>query len=196
MESASTPNSGQGRHTAARTPDGAPLAVLQAHARLRLDELRRYRSALQDEQRQVAYWRAVLNARLEAVRSGGAPATLGGSRTVDASTLRRALHADRVNAGRSALRQVVAGDDLPPLPDLAELWARTLDAGDQPGRAQLEADLLTARAQVSDYRGAVLRRHEHATQALIARLRTHPALGLSALPLPPRRPPRGGATSL
>lgn len=174
-----------------RPPAAREVPVrLPEHAHLRLDELRDYRAALRDEQRQADYWQAVLGVRLDAVQAGPAgpvPAP-GGTRTLDAHTLRRALQTERVNAGRNALRRLVPGDDLPELPDLAELWARPVVAGDQSGHAQLAGDLLAAAAQVRHYRDALLNRLDRATGEHIARYRDQPDLALAALPLPPDRP--------
>ncbi len=170
-------------------------ALLSEHAHLQLQQLRDYRSALHNGQRQVPYWRAVLKARLDAVRDSTEAAASGGTRNLDATDLRPALLAEHLGVGRTALLQIVAGQDLPPLPDLNELWTRPFDSSDQARRAQLESDLLAAASRLSDYRGALLRRLEQATGELMARYREDPSQCLSALPLPPAWPGQGPNTS-
>ena len=75
---------------------------------------------------------------------------------------------------------------MPPLPDLAAIWAREPITGDGDHNAALMHDLTKAESQLSAYRGALHRRLASATSELIARYREHPDLCLSALPS--RRP--------
>lgn len=176
---------------------GVPVR-LPEHAHLRLDGLRDYRAARRCATNSARPTTGELSCgpgwtRCRPARQAQPQEA---PRTLDAHTLRRALQTERVNAGRDALRRLVPGDDLPELPDLAELWARPVAAGDQTGRAQLDSDLLAAAARVSDYRRALLRRLERAHGEHIARYRDQPGLCLSALPLPPGWPAavRGTAT--
>lgn len=156
---------------------------------LSLDALRSYRTALQAEEGKVSYWRRILQARLDVVREGR---TQGGTGTLDVTTLRPVLTDSRVGAGRTALISVVPDDDIPPLPDLRELWEREVPPADTEAVAALEADLSAAEQRLSEYRAALHVRLGIATGQLIARYRLEPDLCLSALPLPrPRRP--GGA---
>lgn len=147
-------------------------------AHLELEELRAYRTALNHEESQVSYWRRILQARLDVVRTGS---------VVDRDHLRPVLTDSRVLSGRQALVQIVPVDDIPPLPRLAELWDRRVADGDTTGQAALEADLWEAEQQLSEYRTALHRRIGLATGELIARYREQPGLCLSALPLGPVR---------
>lgn len=147
-------------------------------AHLNLDGLRAYRRALTDEEGRVSYWRRIIQARLDLVRTPdlGAPTT---------ANLRGVFADARVDSGRRALHDVVPVDDMPPLPDLAELWAREPSATDDAYNTALARDLGKAEAQLSAYRTALHKRLAGATGELIARYREQPALCLSALPLEP-----------
>jgi hypothetical protein len=147
-------------------------------AHLPLIGLRRYRRALTQEESRVSYWRRIIQARLDVVRS------MDGAAGPDLESLRPVLGADRVGAARSALLDVVPFDDIPPLPHLESLWDRDPVDGDEAHNAALAADLVKAETQLSAYRAALHRRLGAATTELIARYREEPALCLSALPLP------------
>ncbi len=125
----------------------------------------------------MSYWRRILQARLDVVESGA------GAREAEHAQLRPLLASTRVGAGRQALVEVLPADDIPPLPSLAELWDRRVDAADEAGTVELVTDLRLAEAQLSAYRNALHRRIGQATGELIARYREQPALCLSALPL-------------
>ena len=147
---------------------------------LTLDGLRCYRSALTAEEGKVSYWRRILQARLDVLREGRMA-------SVDPEHLSSVLTDARVSSGRTALVGVMPVDDIPPLPDLAELWARQVDhdgAHSAESRTALEADLDAAETQLSTYRSALHVRIGAATGELIARYREQPTLCLSALPLP------------
>ena len=146
-------------------------------AHLPLVGLRQYRRALAQEESRVSYWRRILQARLDVVRTLGS----GGP---DVEALRPVLGADRVGAARTALLDIVPVDDIPPLPNLESLWARDPRPGDEAFNDSLAADLTKAEAQLSAYRAALHRRLAAATTELIARYREEPSLCLSALPLP------------
>jgi len=169
-------------------PAPRPQPVLSAqHAHLGLDELRSYRTDLQAEEGKVSYWRRIIQARLDVVRDGR---TSGGTGPLDAKRLRPVLSDARVGAGRKALVQVLpAADDIPPLPQLAELWERRIAPHDTAGLEALERDLAAAESQLSEYRAVLHRRLAEATGELIARYHSEPLLCLSALPLQhgPRR---------
>ena len=134
---------------------------------LGLEELRSYRTALSHEESQVSYWRRILQARLDLVRTGS---------VIDRESLRPVLTDSRVLAGRQALVEIVPVDDIPPLPRLAELWDRRVEDGDVAGQALLEIDLTQAEQQLSEYRSALHRRIGLATGELIARYREQPTL--------------------
>jgi hypothetical protein len=150
----------------------------EEHAHLTLAELREYRKALSTEESRVSYWRRIIQARLDLVVSGA---------DADSDTLRPVLTDQRVGAGRRALVEVTPVDDIPPLPDLAELWDRFVDPSDQAAVDSLAADLGEAERQLSEYRSVLHRRIGAATGELIARYREEPTLCLSALPLEPAR---------
>ncbi len=154
--------------------------VSSEFAHLDLDGLRAYRRALTTEEGKVSYWRRILQARLDVLREG----RLG---LVDSAQLRPVLTDKRVGSGRQALLDVVPVDDIPPLPNLAELWDRRVEPGDDAALAALEADLTQAEMDLSSYRSSLHRRIGVATGELIARYREQPTLCLSALPLQPNR---------
>ena len=160
-------------------------SVSSAFAHLSLEALREYRRSLGEEEGKVSYWRRILQARLDVVEAGS------GSRPVDAAALRPLLSSERVGAGRRALTEVLALDDVPPLPSLGELWDRQVSPSDRAGTDALGNDLRLAEAQLSAYRSALHRRIGEATGELIARYRQQPALCLSALPLERRRSDAG-----
>ena len=155
---------------------------------LGLEGLRTYRQALTHEEAQVSYWRRILQARLDLLVAGQ------GVRALDGAALARMLTTDRVGVGRRALIEIRPADDIPPLPNLAALWARQPDLADPTAVAAHVADLTEAESELSEYRRAVHHRLGAATGELIARYREQPALCLSALPLPQQRtgsPPLG-----
>lgn len=161
-----------GRRSAARpTPERSA-----DFAHLSIGALRDYRRALTSEEDQVSYWRRIIQARLDVLRAG----TLGSS---DGRHLRPVLSSARVAGSRTALVSVVPIDDIPPLPNLAELWERRVEDSDELGAAGLDHDLSVAERQLSDYRQALHCRIADATIELIARYREQPTLCLSALPL-------------
>jgi len=152
------------------------------HAHLTLEGLRDYRAALRAEENKVSYWRRILQARLDVVRAGH---TGGGTVTLGAEQLRPVLTDDRGGRPRSALLEVVPVDDVPPLPDLAELWERRVAPGDEARQAELEEDLDAAEKQLSSFRAELHQRLGSATTELIARYREQPSLCLSVLPTDP-----------
>jgi hypothetical protein len=156
-----------------------------AYAHLTLDGLRTYRSALTEEENRVSYWRRILQARLDLLRAGMEGGT---ARAVDIDALRPVLTDVRVGAGRRALVDVVPADDMPPLPQLEQLWQRHADPADTAATEDLERALAAAERQLSDYRAALHRRIAESTGELIARYRETPSLCLTVLPLPPERP--------
>ncbi len=145
-------------------------------ARLSLQGLRAYRRMLSEEEDRVSYWRRILQARLDCVVAGEDLAE------VDSAHLRPVLTSQRVGLGRRALVHVLPVDDIPPLPDLAELWDTTYDPRDPVAASRLSDDLASAEHQLSAYRAALHRRIAAATAELIARYRADPQLCLTALP--------------
>jgi hypothetical protein len=147
-------------------------------AHLTLGGLREYRSTLTHEESRVSYWRRIIQARLDIVMV----ASEGGHTTVDDL---RSVFAERApSTRRTALVSVMPIDDMPPLPDLANLWSREPDAHDL-RNVELIAELTDAEKQLSAYRSALHRQLAAATSELIARYREQPDLCLSALPVAP-----------
>lgn len=134
----------------------------------------------------MSYWRRIIQARLDVVRAGWRPGGTGG---MDAAHLRPVLTDERISSGRTALMQVLPLDDVPPLPDLSELWERRVDEHDPGAVGVLVRDLSLAEEQLSAYRAALHRQLGEATDELIARYREQPTLCLGVLPLPPQRRP-------
>jgi len=170
--------------TSATRRKGEPRPVPtrdDAYDHLSLEGLRAYRKALTDEEGRVSYWRRILQARLDVVRAGAT------GRELDTARLRPVLTTERVGAGRQALVEVLPAHDIPPLPSLAELWERRVDAGDPIAQGLLEQDLIAAEVELSAYRSALHGRITDATGELIARYREQPGLCLSALPGDPAR---------
>jgi len=145
-------------------------------AHLSLEKLREFRRTLTAEEDQVSYWRRIIQARLDLLRTGALGADEG-------EHLRPVLTESRVASSRIALVTVVPVDDIPPLPNLAQLWERRVTDGDEVGAADLDHDLAIAERQLSEYRQALHRRIADATGELIARYREQPTLCLAVLPL-------------
>jgi len=163
-----TSDAGRFRTVPERSPEFAHLS---------LDGLRAYRRALSAEEGRVSYWRRIVQARLDLVRAaenGGALPTVDNLRGVFAEA--------RIDSGRRALLNVLPDDDIPPLPDLVEVYAREAVAGDDEGNRRLAHDLMKSEAQLSAYRTALHKRLAAATGELIARYREQPDLCLTALP--------------
>jgi hypothetical protein len=168
MANRPTADAGRFRTVPERSPDFAHLS---------LDGLRAYRHALTTEEGRVSYWRRIIQARLDLVRV----AEVGTVATAD--NLRKVFAEARVDSGRRALMTVLPIDDIPPLPDLVELWAREPVIGADEHNRELAHDLSKAEAQLSAYRTALHKRLAAATGELIARYREQPTLCLSALPI-------------
>jgi hypothetical protein len=157
-----------------------PPSRSETFAHLTLDGLRSYRKALTQEESRVSYWRRILQARLDLVRSSDRS-------LASMDNLRPVLTAARVSGGRTSLIDILAVEDIPPLPDLEALWDRHPIADDAEHNAELVEQLAKAESQLSAYRTALHERIQHATNELIARYRDEPALCLSALPMQRQR---------
>jgi hypothetical protein len=144
---------------------------------LTLDGLRAYRRALTAEEGRVSYWRRLIQARLDVVADSGVVTDPVSHERI------RSVFAESRAPGRQALVQVVPVDDVPPLPDLEDLWSRELRPEDARHTATLRRELSHAELQLSAYRAALHRKLSAATQELIARYREDPTLALTALPL-------------
>ena len=168
-----------------RSRKAAPRPVPErdeAYAHLSLEGLRAYRAKLAEEENRVSYWRRILQARLDVLRASMAGGT---ARPIDTAALRPVLTDARVGAGRRVLVDVLPAADMPPLPQLEQLWDQQVDPTDVPAAEKHERALARAERELSDYRAALHRRIAEATGELIARYRETPSLCLSALPLLP-----------
>lgn len=145
-------------------------------AHLDLTALRACREELARDESRLSYWRRIVQARLDLVRAG--------LDTRGTAHLRRALVPAQSRGSRRALMEVLPADDVPPLPDLAALWDREVDPGDEATAAAVVRELAAAETELSAHRAAVHRMHAEVTAELVARYRADPALALLALPLP------------
>jgi len=148
-------------------------------ANVSLPALREQRKLLGQEENRVSYWRRLIQARMDLIEMQG------GDDSVRLERLRLALAETRVGPGRGALVEVLPVDDVPPLPDLAGLWAREADPDVPESVVALKRDLSFAELQLSAYRAALHRRLSGTTAELIARYHEEPTLALIALPVRP-----------
>jgi hypothetical protein len=127
------------------------------------------------EETRVSYWRRLVQARIDVISSGATP---GG----DSVRRLRAVLADASHGSRrTALLAVLPDQDMPPLPNLADLWAREPGA-DPHTNARLSADLVGAERALSAYRTTLHHQLAAATDELIARYREDPCRSFAALP--------------
>lgn len=163
------------------TPAGAALprqrGVPQrdpALANLSLAEVRARRKALMAEENSVSYWRRVVQAKLDLIDTDAAePLTLDSVVEV----LRDADGAQQ----RVAYVSLSEPQQLPPVPDLVELW-QLLELGEISG-SDAATRLREAESQLSRFRSEVHQRLDQFTGELIARYRENPGLAVTALPL-------------
>jgi hypothetical protein len=147
---------------------------------LSLADLREARTALSAEETKVSYWRRIIQARLDLVRSD----VTDHSPVAD---LTRVLTEGRSSVHRLAHIDARPVDGVEPLPDLAEVWGRVVDPDDEVGKMRLESDLSEAEQELSGYRRELHRRIDLMTAELIARYREQPLLALQILPEDPLR---------
>jgi len=152
-----------------------------AYDRLSLSDLRAARTDLAQEETRVSYWRRIIQARLDVARSD-AP------HQDPVADLRRVLTDAQSSVHRLAHVDVLPFDDIPPLPDLAEVWARQVDRADPEAVDRLVLDLQAAEDKLSIFRRELHRLIDVVTNELIARYREQPILALQILP---NRPLRG-----
>jgi hypothetical protein len=145
---------------------------------LTLAALRAYRSELSAVESRVSYWRRLVQARLDVLTGG---ARMRGGAGADRGQLRDLLSDPREASRRKALVAVIPADDVPPLPNLAELWAEL--PGDEDARGALAQRLTCVEKDLSAYRVALHERLDRATSELIARYHENPRACLVALPL-------------
>lgn len=144
-------------------------------AHLDLKRLRRYRQTLLDEEMRVSYWRRLIQARRDLLRSHGA--------LTDRGALTAALTEARSSSGRQAVMWLHPDGGMPILPHLPDLWASGAGLLDETERAELFARLSSAESVLSSYREALFTRLDRATEDLVARYREDPRACFVALPL-------------
>jgi RsiG-like len=146
-----------------------------AFAGVSLSDLRLMRDGLAEEETRVSYWRRIVQARMDVIRTEAGE----GDRVAD---LGRVLADARGSHRRLAHISVEPVEGLPPLPDLARLWAAEVDPDDSAAREGLLDRLAEAESRLSDYRRELHGRIDKVTAELIARYREDPRLALSVLP--------------
>jgi hypothetical protein len=149
-------------------------------ARLRelsLEQLRRYRSELREEEHRVSYWRRLLQARLDMVAAG--QLTRG---PLSPRQIGIALGDGVRRHERLAVLILGVGEELPELPELGRLWATPLGGPDAAADAVTIAALAEAEAQLSTYRVTLHQLLDAATAELIRRYHDDPAACFDALP--------------
>ncbi len=140
---------------------------------LALDDLRRLRHRLTDEEGRVSYWRRLFQARLDMLKD---------AEEVDTTDVRRVLQ-DASSAPRrwQALGLHPADIDTS-MPEARDLWSRVVDLNDEQQRAAYVELLQHMESSLSRNRHALHQQIDSVTKELIARYRANPALALTALP--------------
>ena len=139
-----------------------------------LERLRNYRRTLLSEELSTSYWRRLLQARRDLLRSAPAPG--------DRAALREALTEERPPGGRQSIMALHPAGGMPILPLLPDLWATEVaPAGSREAR-ELTLRLTSAESVLSSYREALHRRLNRATADLVARYHEDPRLCFSLLP--------------
>jgi hypothetical protein len=140
--------------------------------RLRLEPLaglRALRKALREEERQVSYWRRLVQGRLDLTRAALAGDQPSASR-LSTTTLR-----ERSNGRRSpAFGRFADGAMDRRLADLAGLWDRPIPWDDREQLRQVERNLATIEAELSRYRRDLHERIDACTAELVGRYRRDP----------------------
>lgn len=161
----------------------SPAGPPRSWDELTLDELRAYRRHLSLEEERVSYWRRLLHARIDVLE-----AQAHQERELTVEELVRVLGDTGTGQGRMALVSVAAAEPLPDLPVLEEIWVTDVDAEDRAAVAEAVGRLRTAEQQLTDYRRALHRMLDDATEELINRYHAHPASALVAFRDPHTRP--------
>lgn len=140
---------------------------------LALDDLRRLRHHLTDEEGRVSYWRRLFQARLDMLKDAD---------YADTHDVRRVLN-DASSAPRrwQALGLHPADIDTA-MPEAQQLWARVIDLHDEEQKAAYVELLQQMETSLSRNRRALHQQIDAVTNELIARYRANPALALTALP--------------
>lgn len=153
-----------------------PSAPATPLHQLQIQELRDYRKSLTAEEQQASYWRRIIQQRLNIINKERTEGHM------PIEQLIRALGETGSGQRRQQLLSVEAAEELPQLPGLNELWTRDPDLNDREGLKELVAELQKVEEQLSEYRAGVLVRLNAATDELISRYKTDPALVLDYFP--------------
>jgi hypothetical protein len=139
-----------------------------------LDRLRNYRRTLLSEELSTSYWRRLLQARRDLLRSSP---PLG-----DRPALRVALTEERPPGGRQSIMALHPAGGMPILPNLPDLWATEIAPPGSRQARELTIRLTSAESVLSSYREALHRRLNRATADLVARYHEDPELCFTLLP--------------
>ena len=151
--------------------ESRPLAALS------VAELRDYRRDLRSEEDRVSYWRRIAHGRID-VLLAGKPS----GQSISQAQLVAALADTGTGRRRSGLHRIAAEETLPDLPNLTEdIWEMTVDGSDRAALERAIAALELAEKQLTEYRTALLRRIDEATDALVERYREEPRRALELL---------------
>jgi hypothetical protein len=139
-----------------------------------IERLRTYRRTLLSEELSTSYWRRLLQARRDLLRTSP---PLG-----DRIALREALAEERGPGGRQSIMALHPAGGMPILPLLPDLWATEIAPADSREARELAIRLMSAESVLSSYREALHRRLNRATADLVARYHEDPRLCFSLLP--------------
>ncbi|GAA1156752.1 hypothetical protein [Nocardioides aquiterrae] len=157
-------------------PESMQPETADIHA-LALPALREYRQRLEAEEDRVSYWRRLVHARLDLLAAESAS-----DHALTLTDLVRVLGDTGTGQTRQALVSVRAGEPLPELPELTEMWATDVDPHDDGQVADAVDRLTRAERQLTAYRRALHQRIDEATAELIARYREDPRAALAIIP--------------
>lgn len=155
-----------------------PEAPKKTVGEMSFDELRTYRTVLNEEEEKVSYWRRLVQFRLDLIAKQNAKGV-----HLSTADLVKALGSTGTGQRRQQLLSVDAQDELPQLPGLDELWTHPVDLKDVAGTARLVKELTAVEVVLSDYRRQLHERVDAATAELIARYKSEPSLSLSLFPV-------------
>lgn len=143
---------------------------------LSLPQLRAYRGVCRNEADRVSYWRRVAHGRIDLLAEQQRSGT-----TLTHDQLTRALADTGTGANRAGLMRIEAGEPLPDIPQLDEIWSATVDPDDEAATEEVLGRLRVAEQQLNDYRNALHGRVDEATAELIKRYRENPASALALI---------------
>jgi hypothetical protein len=132
--------------------------------------LRALRSGLREEERQVSYWRRLVQGRLDLVRD----ALAGHRPSAERLASSRAGH-EGTDSGRSpAFTTIGEGGMERRLATLVELWDTPIPWDDPDKLRRVETTLVTNEADLSSYRRDLHERIDACTAELVGRYRRNP----------------------